>query len=338
VPVQDNKIETDILDHLRSIRLDRKSRIAEDVSPEVLATKGLSKEKGLHIICFNAEGKAIAHLIRGADASGGGQWSENQVRGFYVRPRDRNDVILYEPQLGYWYLGLQEKDWIDLTVHNFPGRDVERFTVRNARGAVSLVREESDGTRPLWRVEAGPEGVGELRQEEVSNILQRFNFINCTRYVGRIDDPAWADKVPGDDAKIMVSATLKDGSVYTMWLGDKIPGTQEYYGRFANPSGPNPFLLAIGEWDRTPFEKDPKALFEPAPVQPPAGGAPDPAKKEETGGGNGGEQGDPDDGGETPTEKSGDGTAEKANSVGGNEPAAESGSATPPSGEKPKGS
>ena len=60
-----------------------------------------------------------------------------------------------------------------------------------------------------WQKEGDqPPGVGAVRIQEVTNLLQRFNTVSCTRFVGRVDDQRYASDqiVSHDDGRIHAEA------------------------------------------------------------------------------------------------------------------------------------
>lgn len=303
VPVQEHRIESDILERLQEIRLDGKATVATGVPEEELEKKGLTPDTGITISLRNSEQKAIAELVRGNDASNA-QAGEDKVRGFYVRPKDRTDIVLYEPSTPYWPLTIKANDWIDLEMHRFQSRDVKSFSLRNASGEVTFTRGNKQGDFADWQKEGDePKGVGAVRVQEVTNLLQRFNTVSCTRFIGRVDDQRYAADVPDTkSAEVAVSATLEDGTRYVMLVGKKVAGKQEYFARFEGKRGQSPFLVAIGEWMRSPFERDPKDLFDP-PAPPSEGSTPPGEQQPAEQPGKTGEAGGapPDEGGKQPS-------------------------------------
>jgi len=264
VPVRETQVETSILDHIKSIRRDEKALYVADASDETMAQRGLTQETGTLIECLNAERVPTVELWVGKAASGE-NYGQNSVPGYCVARKGQNDIILYEPANRYWDVPVDPKNWIDNNIHTFETDDVRQFSVKNPKGEFTLVREQVEG-QPLspWKAEAPGEGVGAVKQDEVERLLARFTRVACSRYLGDVRRPEFAGKVPDEkNAEYIVSATLADGSVHTMWVGKKIEDKAELYARFADSKGPSRFLVAIGDWVKSPFELDPQTLFDP---------------------------------------------------------------------------
>lgn len=277
VPVRANKVEDDVLEHVKQMRRDDKALVKVDADDKELAAKGLTEATGTLVRCQNADRVAVAEFWLGKDASGG-QYGQDAVKGYFVCPKGRKDIILYEPD--YWNLTLKAEDWIETRIQQFEADRVTGLAIRNpSKGDVAFTREpkkegEPNATR-IWKADKTPEGRGTLRQEEINGLLSRFAYVNVQRYVGhvgRLSDPELQRMVPGpESSQIEVKATLDDGATATMWVGTKVPDKPEYYALFAGKDAwTKDYLVAVGDWMVTGFEKDPAELFEPAAPTPAA--------------------------------------------------------------------
>ncbi len=300
-PIQQSKMDNDVLQHVKAIRRDERALVDADAPAEEMAKRGLTEDSGILIQCLTAENMSVAELFRGNDASGG-QFGKDAVKGWFVARKGRNDIILYEPNPPYWNLTVKAEDWLDKKVQEFQLDQVKAFTLRNPEGEIRFTRAASGEAGPEgaatrdWVAETTPEGKAAVRQQEINNLLSRFNYVSCSRYLGHVQSPKWAPKVPrANNAEIEVSATLEDGTRYVMWVGTKIADKNEYYARFEGGTA-GQFLVAIGEWIRQPFiDKKIGDLFDPAaptgepkkpgeegqapaPVTPPANAGEGPAK------------------------------------------------------------
>ncbi|MEM7198673.1 MAG: DUF4340 domain-containing protein [Planctomycetota bacterium] len=285
VPVRENKVQDDVLKHVREFRRDERALVKAGAADDELTERGLTEETGTLVRCFNAEQQPLAEFIVGADASGG-EWGQDKVKGFFVRRApQQKDIVLYEPNPPYWNLTLKPEDWIETRIQQFDSDKVVSFAVRNPKGAVSFKRPAPDGAPPSeegapltrdWAAETTPEDRGAVRQQEVTGLLSRFAYVNVQRYVGhvqRLRDPQLAQSVPGPNrSQFEVTATLDDGSSFTMWVGEKVADKNEYYARFSGPDEQTKnYLVAVGDWIVTGFEKNPdNSLFDPAATTPPA--------------------------------------------------------------------
>ncbi len=322
VPVRENKVADDILEHIEAMRRDERVLVATDADDEMLARRGLTSETGIRILCQNADRVNVAELYLGNDASGG-KYTQDVVKGFFVRKEDRKDVVLYEPAASYWNLTLKPEDWIETKIQQFQTDQVTKFSMTNPKGEVSFTRPaqaegEADNVARDWVAETTPDGYGAVRQDEVNGLVSRFGYVNVQRYIshiGRLRDPALQGAVPGDESssRFRVQATLADGTNYTMWIGDKIPDKNEHYARFDGPkTETKEFLVAVGDWVVTGYEKEPTDLFDPLM---PAEGSGD---EEGAGDGNG--------------EGGGTGQADETGGAEGAAPAGETGSGAPATG------
>lgn len=267
VPLVTSRIEVDILDHLKRIRIDRKALAKADADDAFLRERNLTDDTGTLIQCIDANNNPVAELILGKDASGG-KWGEEVLKGYYVRkfdsknPAGNKDVILYETD--YWVLNTDPDPWLDKKIHQFEEGKVKSFAFRNPKGKAAFTKDKV--TDAAWKAVDAPAGTGAVRQGEVQNLLSRFRYVAAQKFRGPLPaKPVLGERglEPGD---FEVSATLEDGTVYSLWIGKKIPETQEMYAR-ANTSN---FLFSVNEWDRTPYEKDPVEFFDPAPASQPA--------------------------------------------------------------------
>jgi hypothetical protein len=290
VPVRDSAVQTDVLDHVQAIRRDERTLVAAGAEADVLAERGVTDADGILVSCRNAENVPVAELYLGKDAAADG--GVNAVRGFFVRKKDTNDIVLYENQ-SYWNLNLKPESWIDTRIQQLQTDDVVSFALHNPKGKVAFSREpkkegEAANVTRNWKVGSAPEGVGTPRQDEINNLLSRFAYINVQRYIGHVGqlrDPDLARRIPeAGNATFEVKAVLADGTTHTMWVGEKVPEKNEYYARFDGPKAETKnFLVAVGDWVVTGFEKDPKDLFEPKPAaaaESPTGGAGEPGESE----------------------------------------------------------
>ena len=265
VPIRAQQVETNILDHVKAIRRDERALVLADTTDEEMQERGLTVETGILVECLNAEGQPVVEFYRGNDARGG-EYGEDRVSGYFVARKGRKDVILYEPSNQFWDLETDPTNWIDNTIHEFETEDVKSFSFRNPTGDVSFARVGEGESPKSWKLESVIEGVGAVKQAEIDRLLSRFNRVVCARYLGHVQKPELQGKVPTEkNAEYVVTATLEDGSTYAMWVGKKIDDKAELYARFVDSKGPRPFLVAIGDWVKSPFEVDSQTLFDPPP-------------------------------------------------------------------------
>jgi len=256
----ESKIDVDVLKHIKDIRIPKKA-IHKDSTDEYLKDKNLSEDTATIIQCFDANQTPIAELYLGKDASGGKY--EDVTRGYFVRSKSSRDVLVYE--VDYWVLSLKSEDWCEKKVHEFETASVVSLSLRNAKGEVVFSKDKAQDA--AWKCEKQPEGTGPIRQQEVNNILQRFMRIDATRFFGALAGyKTLKDQGLDPVANFEISAQTEDKKVYRLWIGGKIPDKGEYYAKALG----NEFLFALGDWAVTPYEKDPKDLFDPGASSQPS--------------------------------------------------------------------
>lgn len=267
VPVIAGKVDSDLLDHLRRIRVDRERIIVPNANDEQLAERDLTEDKALLIEAYDREGKQLAKLLVGKDTSGG-RYTEDAVPGFYVRRGDSQDIVHYDhEQAQFWNPSVKAEDWIEKRVHNFETKQVKELTLRNDKGSITFTRERAgkeSTDADKWVAKDAPEGMGAVRQQEVQNLLARFSNFYAQRYLKPLVRVKADEKQQfgvGEKSDLQVTAVLDDETSHSVSFGKKIPDKQDYY---AVATG-SEFLLAVGEWDVTPYQRDPKEFFDPAP-------------------------------------------------------------------------
>jgi hypothetical protein len=254
VPVRTQRVEADLLDHLAKIRRDDKAVVKAEPSDADLKELELTKEDGLLVQAFRADQTPVAELIVGKDAAEG-KWGGDVVRGRYVRAANSKSILVYE--VDFWNLALDRDQWIDTKVHELKEEQIVGFGYKNAKGAVSFKKDApSDAT---WKADQAPENVGAVRQGEVTNLLSRVRFLSAQRFVSPLQGVKLAERGL-EPPRYELTITLEGGAKHTVRIGDKIGDKNEFYA--VADSVPN-FLLALGDWIVTPFDKDPKDLFDP---------------------------------------------------------------------------
>lgn len=281
-------VPTKVLDHVQRIRRDREKLVHAQANDEELAARDLTEATGTVIRCLNNEQAVVAEMVLGKDASGG-KWGEDIVKGFFVRRLDNREVVVYDAlEAMHWNLSVQADDWVDKVIHEFQTAKVKTFSYRNPKGEVTFERQgpgsdpgagpDAVPTSPNWKATKAPEGVGPVKQQDVTNLMSRFSILRAARFQQPLQgvDP---NQVGLNPAEMEVSVVLEDGTLHRLEVGKKISDKPEYHARAEGTR----YLIAVNEWDITSYERDPRDLFEP-PVQTEAAPDPvkDPAKEENT--------------------------------------------------------
>jgi len=126
------------------------------------------------------------------------------------------------------------------------------------------VFERRPGSDATWIAIEKPEGVGAVRQMEVTVMISRYKHIQSTTLIGPAKPEVLVTQ--GLLPPIMeVTATLDDGSVHTIRVGNKLEGRNEHY---MLSSGLD-FVRTIPMWVVENFQMDPRDLFDPAGIKAP---------------------------------------------------------------------
>lgn len=264
VPVQmvsktESKIDVDILKHFKEIKIPKKA-VHKDSTDEYLKDRNLSEETATILECYDGNRTPIAELYLGKDATAGK--FEDVTRGYFVRSKSSRDAMVYE--VDYWVLSLKAEDWAEKKIHEFETGKVLSLSLRNAKGEVTFTKDKAQDA--AWKCEKPPAGAGAIRQQEVNNIVQRFMRIDATRFLGPLASyKALRDQRLDPNADYEIAVMTEDKVTYRLMIGKKIPDKGEFYAKAVG----NDFLFALGDWAVTPYEKDPKDLFDPLPESRP---------------------------------------------------------------------
>ncbi len=275
-PVLKDRVERDVLAHLRSIRADREALVQPNATPAQLAEYGLDEEHAFLIRAIDASGKnVVAELLVGRDA-GAGQTGTEAVRGVFVRKSDSTDVVLYEPEPAGWRRDVDANLWLDKVVLRLEPEKVRRLSIRNtATAGTTFVFTRADG-KASWQAVDAPADVGAVRQTEVETVLQRLRYVGAQDFrlpLARAANLAQLGLQPPALELELLLAAEGGERIVRLAVGAQVEGANEYYFTCSESS----FLMTWPAGMVTPFELDVKAqLFDP-PAPPPEA-PPDDAK------------------------------------------------------------
>ncbi|GAB4141153.1 MAG: hypothetical protein Fur0037_07860 [Planctomycetota bacterium] len=266
-PVQQGRVEKVLLDHLRGVRYDKETLVAENASDEDLARYGLDEEHAMVIKAGDKSGTSVvAEMLVGKDANAG---NADNVRGYYVRRKDSKDVVLYEGQ--FYKPGVKPEEWVDRTIHRIEAGKVQKFSYQGpATGGRPVTFERQNGAPATWIASEAPEGVGAVRQQEVETMVQRFCWLSAQDFRGPLER-ANLGEIGLEPARFTISATVADDSgekTHTVVIGNKVDDKNEFYVKGSD----SVFLMTLAQYMVTPFERDPKELFDPPAPASGAGG------------------------------------------------------------------
>jgi len=262
-PVLKERIEAEVLQHLRTIRFDRETLVVENASQEQLARYGLDDAQAMVVEARDAQGQSIvADLLVGLDSSKGEKGTD-AVRGVFVRKSDRSDVVLYEPERPMLRL-LQTDVWLDKTLARIAPDKVQRFSIKNAAsGDGTFTFARVDG-KTSWTAIAPPVEVGAVRQAEVDTLLQRLAWIAAQDFrlpVQRANLPQLGLQPPQIELDLQVRDGGRDRRIQ-LAVGNRVEGKNEFYLTCSEST----FLMTWSAGMVTPFELDVRTqLFDPLP-------------------------------------------------------------------------
>ena len=261
-PVAKERIEADVLQHLRTIRADKKVLVQADATPAQLAEVGLDEAQAFVVQANDAENRnVIADLLVGRDA-GVGQTGSEAVRGVYVRKSDSTDVILYEFDQG-WRRDVKPELWLDKLLARLQPDKIHKLSLRNAAGGGATFRFERKDGKASWQAIDPPADVGAVRQSEIETLVQRLAYLAAQDI--RAPLPSNLVQLGLEPPVLALELEVKDGDrdrVLQLGIGNKVDGKNEYYLR-CNESA---FLMTWAAGNVVPFEVDVKAQwFDPAP-------------------------------------------------------------------------
>lgn len=279
-PVNKERVESDVLLHLRSIRKDRESLVQPNATPAQLEQFGLDEAHAFVVRAIDPSGtNAVAELLVGRDA-GAGQTGTEAVRGVFVRKRDSTDVLLYELDKG-WLRSVQQDQWLDRMLAKLDVDKVQKLTFRNAAsGAQPFTFQKLDG-KSSWTAIEPPAGLGAVRQSEVEALVQRFRWIQAQDFKQSLQrTPNLAQlglQPPQSEFELVVREGDRERSI-KLSVGNKLDDKNEYY--LLCSEAPN-FLMTWPAGTVASFELDVRTqLFDPVAPPAPQGGAEPPAGKD----------------------------------------------------------
>jgi len=277
-PVQKDKVETDVFQHLRKIRSDKESTVRASATPEQLKEYGLDEAQAILIKVSDRNNQAIvAELYVGNEA--GAQFTGSEgVQGRFVRRTDSNDVLLYEYDKA-WFLSVQADTWLDKTLLKLDPTQVQRVALRNAATGGKVITVQKVDGKASWTCAEPPAGRAAVRQTEVESFVQRLGWLNVQDFrlpLARAGNLAALGLQP---PQLELEFDYFEGDVLRtakFAVGSQVEGKNEYYLTSSEAA----FLMTWPAGLVTGLELDVAATwFDPAaPVATPAEGKQDEGK------------------------------------------------------------
>lgn len=273
-PVNGTRVERDVFDHLLKIRVDQRTIIQANATPEQLAEYGLDEKSATLIRCRDKTNQNdVAALYVGADAAGKLTGTEG-VRGVFVRRHDSNDVVLYEFDKG-WLRDIATDQWVDRVLLKVAPEAVTRLSITNqSTGGKPVVLEREPG-KSAWTCPAPPADRGAVRQAEIEGILARLRYIAITEFRRPLQQAGNLAVMGLQPPQIQFEITFKDGDTdrtATFTVGNRLDGDANTHYLTSSEA---PFLMTWPAAMATALQLDiPNAWFDPAgaPTNVPAAG------------------------------------------------------------------
>ncbi len=243
--VQNERVFETILDPIERIRRDEKALVAIDADDDTLRRYGLDEESAVLLQCYNPGQQGvvpspIVELYVGKDASGG-KTGAGAVSGFYVRKKDRKEVVLYETN--FWALTADHELWLERNLLKFDVKEVVKFALQNETGSFALKKESAQ--QGSWDIENQPEGTGALRFVEVEGALTTLSMLNVQQIVEPWNPQNEAQYGLNQGATQAVAVvTMSNGDEHELRVGKTVRDKNEVYLHISS----QPFLLTAGEW------------------------------------------------------------------------------------------
>lgn len=270
-------VNRDILDHVAAIRVDKESVLTDSADEAYRKERHLDVEQSIQISCeavtAGADGKPQARplaALRLGRAADQGKESEGAVSGYFVVRSDSEKhlkkVVLYEPN-EIWRVSLRLSDWVKKKIHEFLPSEVESFHLQNIHGELAVRRKPGSASSWVAIPEKSPKGVGPVRQGEIDQLVEAYRIIRADSFGTRAKIAADMSPVDRNGAgnEAIVTATLRSGEVYQLWVGPLPRGTQRRVAVASN----NNFRFWLHQAHAQPFTRRVYDFFDPAPAKKP---------------------------------------------------------------------
>jgi hypothetical protein len=267
-PVNKDRVESDVFLHLRQIRSDREALVQANATDEQLKSYGLDQASAFVIKALDRTAQnVVAELYVGRDA-GEGQTGSEAVKGVFVRKGDTADVVLYEFTEKVWRREVTVDQWLDKLVLRLEPDKVTALSLRNAASAGTVFSFVRTDGKASWQAVDAPAGLGAVRQSEIEVLVQRLRYVAVQEFRTPLARAGNLETLGLKPGQIEVRCSYKDGDqdrTVTLVVGNKVDGKNECYFT----SSDSPFLMTWAAGMVTPFERDPKELFDPPAPTPP---------------------------------------------------------------------
>ena len=262
-PARKSKVEADVFEHIRSIRIDPDALVQPAATAEQLADFGLDEEHAFVVRCVDRTGKTVvADLLVGKDGSEWGQGTE-AVRGVFVRQRGSDDVVLYE-WLNPWRRSVDPTEWLERTLFRLEPDKVRELSIQNGATGERVFVFRRPPNQMSWVAEDADD-LGAVRQGELEGLVQRLRYVAAQSYerpLSRAGDMQALGLYP---PRVVVKVEVADGNdtrQIELQVGGRVDGRNEHY-LTCNESE---FLLTWPASLVAQFELDvAQRLFDPKP-------------------------------------------------------------------------
>lgn len=259
-PVYGDRVVGSFIDFVLPIRRREANIVVRDADDKQLEQYGLTRS-GARVISLQRKNRTpLATLYVGnyvTDAESG-----RGLGGYYVRDNRSTTVLFYErdrwgPTTGLGF-------WIDRAIHRLDETKIQSIRFTGPYTGESAVEFARDGERPhLWNAVAAPDGVGAVRQGEVTQMVVEFARASAEKVLRRVDETVLGDLkygLSGPRTFVAVEATMEDGAKHSLHVGAQVESTSRRYAI----GGTGQWLLTVKPEVFDRFARIPQqTLFDP---------------------------------------------------------------------------
>lgn len=271
LPIKDGMVESQVLDQLKAIRLDREALDTAEADRDYRAERHLTDDSALIITCRrDLQSEPLAEVFKGARSEELSK-DPDAVQGYYVCRRDKpREVVVYELSEP-WEPILDANQWVKKEIYDVLMGDVEAFRVKNEFGTVAFKKKA--GTTATWVQDETIEDqavkdTGAVRQGEVTRLLEQFRKVTVEAFEGptrNIEEQIGLEKInlAPDKSRYEFHMTLKDGQQRWLRVGQQLPNQPSFYA----VASESDFVFTVRDYVARALAVEPRDLFDPAPPE-----------------------------------------------------------------------
>lgn len=214
---------TSLLDNLKRLEVDE----VIDPGKDSYAKFKLTDEKALH-----------ATFYKGSDKTLDLYFGENGGRGQMTRIAGKDGVYALKNYSSFLY-SRDAKGWRDKAILNFDDKDVTKVSIENENGAFTFDKSGEDWKAKFQPSKGAAKDIDKFDKSKLENMIRAFKSLSASDFGDR--------KTPADvglaQPKAAVTFNLKDGSKYTLNVGDTAEGSNRWVKKAGSDQ-----IFSIGSW------------------------------------------------------------------------------------------